>query len=735
MGNYIQEGETGRSSVTVDIVDDYIGFNAYLGSDGTVSDSTTCQYKCLKVEKGNKATDWTPAPEDIETRMESAETNLTILSDKITSNVTNISNLGIRMSSVEQTATGLTTRVTNVENTKIGGRNIILASDFSTVTTYINIMTNPSERIVTFASDELKIMHAFNLNISNYGRSKLRNSKVVFSGEYKVLTTLEYGTTNPWVGFQLSVVRNSDTGGSSQYCNWLGGTTVPTEPTDGWVKFESTYDITDYDFTSTSVSVLFRDVIGSIQFRNLKIEFGNKATDWTAAPEDMESRVNLAETSITQLSDRITANVTETTNLGTRTSTVEQTASGLTTRLTTAESNITNAAKTATNYMSFSSSGLVIGDMTASTLGENVSINTGSINFRNGSTILASFQPSAIYLGKNSTSSVINLCNGSATMRAIDDSDFKIYTDRRLVMSAYSTMLMDCWRDSTHMTRVSLQSADPDVSYTWGGISCTIHQDTIKNTFDLSGNTMEFKITDGTTTSRVCLDEGIFKIYAGDRIRLNSVNTIQIAEASTYKAALTLGNTFNVAKSINCYWSDGSIHDFASNSTNGQTSYFGPGDIGEATTTNLRGKYVRLCAHEGGAVYLGASGSTAVTSDRNMKKDIIDIDNKYIDFFDRLRPITYKYNNGHRDHIGFIAQEVEEALNASGLTNEQFAGLIIESNIDLNPNYDSSISDEENAANEIHYDKLYSLRYEEFISLLVKKVQDLQRQVNEMKGE
>lgn len=431
------------------------------------------------------------------------------------------------------------------------------------------------------------------------------------------------------------------------------------------------------------MSVLFRDTIGSIQFRNLKVEFGGKATDWTPAPEDVDS-------------------------------------------------NIYNAAKTATNFMNFSSSGLVIGDMTADTLGKNVIINNDSVDIRNGTTVLSSFGPDTIYLGKNSTTSIINLCNGSATMRAVDDSDFKIYTDRRLVMSAYSSMLLDCWRDSTHMTKVSLQSSDPDVSYTWGGISCTIYQGDIENTFDLSGNTMEFKITDGTNTSRVCLDDSVFKVYTADEIRLSGINGVLIGEANTYEAKVTLGYSSSVAKSINCYWSDGELHDLLSNSSNGQASYVGPGDIGTTTTTYVRGKYVRLYSHEGGGVYLGTSGSTAITSDKNLKKDISDIDDKYIEFFDRLRPITYKYNDGHRDHIGFIAQEVEEALNASGLTNEQFAGLIIEKDITLNLDYDSSLP---NNNDDIHYDTLYSLRYEEFISLLVKKVQDLQRQINELKGE
>lgn len=49
------------------------------------------------------------------------------------------------------------------------------------------------------------------------------------------------------------------------------------------------------------------------------------------------------------------------------------------------------SGKTATNYMNFSTDGLVVGDMTASTLGKNVLIDSDSVDIRNGSTVLASY--------------------------------------------------------------------------------------------------------------------------------------------------------------------------------------------------------------------------------------------------------------------------------------------------------------------------------------------------------
>ena len=49
------------------------------------------------------------------------------------------------------------------------------------------------------------------------------------------------------------------------------------------------------------------------------------------------------------------------------------------------------AAKTATNYMNFANDGLTIGNMTASTLGKNVLIDSDSVDIRNGATVLASY--------------------------------------------------------------------------------------------------------------------------------------------------------------------------------------------------------------------------------------------------------------------------------------------------------------------------------------------------------
>lgn len=205
-------------------------------------------------------------------------------------------------------------------------------------------------------------------------------------------------------------------------------------------------------------------------------------------------------------------------------------------------------------------------------------------------------------------------------------------------------------------------------------------------------------------------------------------STLRCLESIHTASGLYLEAPKSTATGVICYWKDGVLHDIIARASDGLTLYLGPRSISSSykTVTNLRGYTVRLYNY-GGGTYLGASGSTAVTSDRNLKRDIYDINDQYVEFFMRLRPVSYKYNAkenvGHRDHIGYIAQEVEDALLDSGLTTEQFGGICIETDVDFNMDYDSEMTEEELAAGNIHYDKLYSLRYEEFIALNTHMIQ------------
>ena len=116
-----------------------------------------------------------------------------------------------------------------------------------------------------------------------------------------------------------------------------------------------------------------------------------------------------------------------------------------------------------------------------------------------------------------------------------------------------------------------------------------------------------------------------------------------------------------------------------------------------------------------------SANAVNVSSDRNVKKDIQSLDEKYIQLFDLLKPVSFKFIDGTsgRTHIGFIAQDVEDAMKQIGLTNLDFAGFC-----------KNTITDNDGNKTEI-----YSLRYGEFTALNTAKIKQLEQQIIELQNE
>lgn len=118
---------------------------------------------------------------------------------------------------------------------------------------------------------------------------------------------------------------------------------------------------------------------------------------------------------------------------------------------------------------------------------------------------------------------------------------------------------------------------------------------------------------------------------------------------------------------------------------------------------------------------LYASEEITIGSDRRIKNSISYDMNRYVDFFAKLKPSHYRLNNGKsgRFHIGFIAQDVEQAIVSSGLNTNDFAGLVRSS-----------------GANDVHdaYEDQYYLRYTDFIALNTFMIQKLSKRIEELES-
>ena len=102
------------------------------------------------------------------------------------------------------------------------------------------------------------------------------------------------------------------------------------------------------------------------------------------------------------------------------------------------------------------------------------------------------------------------------------------------------------------------------------------------------------------------------------------------------------------------------------------------------------------------------------SSDRRIKKDILDFDESYDVLFNNLKPRQYRYVNGNkgRIHSGFIAQEVSDAVIASGKTIDENA----------------YVCAFENKEGEVYY----GLRYEELIALNTWQIQKLKERIRQL---
>lgn len=123
------------------------------------------------------------------------------------------------------------------------------------------------------------------------------------------------------------------------------------------------------------------------------------------------------------------------------------------------------------------------------------------------------------------------------------------------------------------------------------------------------------------------------------------------------------------------------------------------------------------------------------TSDRNLKSNIKPLTEKHIQFFSLLQPVSFTFKDGKsgRTHIGFISQDVENAMKQIGLTDLDFAGFCkdVETVVikDTCGNKTYQIKKDENG-NDIY---IYSLRYDEFIALNTFMIQKLYKENQDIK--
>lgn len=137
------------------------------------------------------------------------------------------------------------------------------------------------------------------------------------------------------------------------------------------------------------------------------------------------------------------------------------------------------------------------------------------------------------------------------------------------------------------------------------------------------------------------------------------------------------------------------------------------------------------------------TNGTIQTSDRNHKENIKEIEQRYEALFDRLKPVSFEFAGEDHDrvHIGFVAQDVKEAMDEVGIGDLEFAGYCRGVKTRRETATDQATGLEYTVGEIVEKDEngepvwLHSLRYSEFIALNTQMIQRCKEMIGELKKE
>ncbi|MEG9530911.1 phage tail protein, partial [Mannheimia indoligenes] len=309
------------------------------------------EFHSVKLEKGNVATDWTPAPEDVEssvnavsadlttykqtqasadlaqsqqitgltTRMAGAESNITRNTTAITtlnqSTATQLNTLNSKMSNAEGAITAIQSTKANknevaslaqsslqsiwkadvksaVDSLSIGARNLLIDS------TYVkHINYNPDMAVITSSTYQgrrlLRLGMRGGTGVAGIVQAQATQISNIRQGQEYTLSLNVQGTNGiQKTGLNYVYLMRAD-GANQRLATMPVAASLLNRPkitfTAEWTSEQAylligvngTYENTDW-----------------LAFHSVKLEKGNVATDWTPAPEDVESSVNAVSAKI-----------------------------------------------------------------------------------------------------------------------------------------------------------------------------------------------------------------------------------------------------------------------------------------------------------------------------------------------------------------------------------------------------------------------------------------------------
>ena len=238
---------------------------------------------------------------ELQTAIEQTNASIALKADKTT-----VDNLTKRVSSAEQKITA----------------DAIVSTVRSSSAYEADLADKASASEVMAVQEDLAAMQigGRNLLLSSQAERTIKNSAAMIDISAYGQTLMAAGETDVVISFDAK----ADTATSvDHYPRTSAGAVVSkaksTAVTTEWHRYSQVYTFSANTYTqftirsNASVTGGGGSSTASVMLRNIKLEVGNKATDWTAAPEEMETRMASAESSITQNAANIALKVSTST--------------------------------------------------------------------------------------------------------------------------------------------------------------------------------------------------------------------------------------------------------------------------------------------------------------------------------------------------------------------------------------------------------------------------------------
>lgn len=637
-----------------------------------------------------------------------------------------------------------------IDDVEIGGRNLFLNTKTLSGFQHDTAVTlNANDEGVTVASWSTRSSPTWAiLSTVPIKYDLVKNRKITFS---MLVKSEDYESLNADTTHGIMLSMRTCTNASMNSVKYKDLNFYKTELSDAWAKLTWTADITDSFFQGGSGDIstatrfyvsMFNYSIYRMDVKKIKLEYGDKATDWTEAPEDVQSKITALDNDILRWCYNNDKTYINGNKIYAHTITAEQ----LSADAIKSNNYVSGSAGAYLNlsdgsfdskYFKWTSEGRInatggsIGGITIDDMGigsEHTSNNvTKGYKLYNRGIINATHSGG----GRDSTlaisaESITINSQGTASgsmPKMVDLNDTSLYWYKYNTLAGYVKSLDD--------GTLSLYGA------AGSGVS-------IESKLEINGattiNSSLYTTSSITSAAALISNSGAIELF-GDTpfidFHYNSSSsdyTHRIIANTQYNLTVTS----NLKTNGNFYLNNGQYLYLAD--SNGNTR------VGMYLSTD---DYYYLCSNShqtilrGSSVKLSSTSGATVTSDANLKYDIEDLDERMDIFFDNLKPRRYKYVFGtsQRTHYGFITQEVEEALYKAGLTTKEFGGvnIIPIKGRETESDESGTKNDMENSAFNYLLDngitEEHDLVYTEFISLIYSQVQKLKNVVKQQQEE